>query len=160
MLRRLSIVSFLAMGALAVALYRPAERELIVHAAAVLAGPIEELRPIWEKQNSVRINVTYDGSGSLLGRLRAGAPGDVYLAAEHSYLDDATREGLVGDTKTIAKLTAVIATQRGNPKRVQTLADLLRSDVRVSLADPDAAAIGSFTRRIMKAQGIDRKSVV
>src|SRR4051794_1929593 len=125
--------------------------ELVIHCAAVLFEPLEELRPGYEKASGTHLNITYDGSGALLGRLRVpGTPGDLFLAAERTYLVEAEREGLVCEVHALARLDPVLATQPGNPKNIRGLNDLLREDVRVSLADPDAAAAGNVTRRILK----------
>jgi molybdate transport system substrate-binding protein len=128
--------------------------DLVLYCAAGMARPIEEVRQEYEKRRGVRIDVSYDGSGALLGKLRSiDTPCDLFLAAEKSYLDAALKEGLVEEVIPVARLTPVLVVQPGNPKKVRGLADLLRTDVTVSLADPDAAAVGLVTRRVMTAAG-------
>src|SRR5262249_30228513 len=46
----------------------------------------------------------------------------------------------------LAKMYAVVAVAKENPKNVRTLDDLLRPDVKLLLADPDAAAISAVAR--------------
>jgi molybdate transport system substrate-binding protein len=43
----------------------------------------------------------------------------------------------------------VLVTAAGNPKKIASVADLLRDDVRVSLADPEAAAVGKAVRQAL-----------
>ena len=47
----------------------------------------------------------------------------------------------------------VIITAAGNPKKIGVLNDLLRSDVRVALANPDQAAIGRTLRTLLQKTG-------
>ena len=51
----------------------------------------------------------------------------------------------------LSRLVPVIAVRQGNPKNVQTIADLLR--VEVALTNPDAAAIGKITRERLTKSG-------
>lgn len=130
------------------------ETELVFYCAAGIARPVEEVRQEYEQKYGVRINVTFDGSGALLGKLRSlDVPCDLFLAAEQSYIDDAVKAGLVDEVIPVARMTPVIAVQPGNPKKVTGLDDLLRNDVKVSLADPDAAAVGQVVRRVMTSAG-------
>jgi molybdate transport system substrate-binding protein len=130
------------------------EDELVLYCAAGMAKPVEEVRQEYEQRYGVRINVSFDGSGALLGKLRSvDTPCDLFLAAEKSYLDTAVKEGLVEEIIPVAHLTPVFVVQPGNPKKIGNIADLLRKDVTVSLADPDAAAVGLVVRRIMTAAG-------
>src|SRR4029079_4817867 len=46
-----------------------------------------------------------------------------------------------------------VAVAKGNPKQIKRLDDLLRDDVRVAQANPDAAAIGKLTRTALSASG-------
>src|SRR4051794_35861133 len=70
--------------------------ELVLYCAAGLAKPVEEVRQEYERKYGVRVNVTFDGSGALLGKLRSlDLPCDLFLAAEQSYIDEAVKAGLV-----------------------------------------------------------------
>src|SRR5205085_1586162 len=102
-----------------------------------------------------RLAVSTDGSGALLGRLKID-PGsaDVFIAAEQGFMNEAVRLGLVEKSVPFATMRPLVAVRPGNPKNIAALPDLLRDDVRVSLADPDAAAIGVVARRLLTAAGI------
>lgn len=129
--------------------------ELTLYCAAGMTKPVEEARQEYERRYGVRVNVTYDGSGVLLGKVRKlDVPADLFLAAEQSYIDDAVKEGLVEEVLPVAHLTAVVAVQKGNPKKIQHLADLLRPDVTVSFAEPKAAAVGQFAKAVMAERSL------
>ena len=46
----------------------------------------------------------------------------------------------------------VVAVAKGNPKNIRTFDDLLREDVRVALANPDAASIGRTIQELLEKQ--------
>jgi len=52
----------------------------------------------------------------------------------------------------VAAMHPVIAVPKENPKNVKSIQDLLRSDVRVALGNPDQAAIGKAVRESLKAK--------
>lgn len=129
-------------------------RELVLYCAAGMAKPVEEVRQEYEQRYGVRLNVSFDGSGALLGKLRSvDLPCDLFLAAEKSYLDTAAKEGLVEEIIPVARMSPVLGVLPGNPKNVKSLADFLRDDVTVSLAEPEATAVGQLVRRVMTANG-------
>ena len=48
----------------------------------------------------------------------------------------------------------LLAVQKGNPKKITGVKDLLRDDIRVALANPDQAAIGREIRLLLQKEGI------
>lgn len=149
MLTLILATAALAVGAATLLWPRPADDELSVLCAAVLAPPIDEIREVYQRQTGTRLTTSVDGSGALLAKLKAGAPADVYLPAEQHFADAAVAAGLTEQPERLVRLESVIAVTKGNPKKVTGLADLLRDDVRVSLAEPDLAAAGHVTREVM-----------
>jgi ABC-type molybdate transport system substrate-binding protein len=69
------------------------------------------------------------------------------------YIRRARDQNLIDETMPVAIMQAVIGVRKGNPKNVRTLADLGRGDMRLSLADPDAAAIGELVRDRLRGLG-------
>jgi ABC-type molybdate transport system substrate-binding protein len=123
--------------------------ELKLYCAAGMVKPVDEARKEYERLYGVRVHVDYGPSGDLLGKLaNLDLPGDLYLAAEHEYIDEALAANLVDEVMPVAPLTPVIAVRPGNPKKIAGLTDLLRPDVTVSLAN-DKAAIGKVTKRVL-----------
>lgn len=124
---------------------------LMVFCAAGLKPPIEAVAQAYEREYGVPIQLQYGGSGTLLSSLRVTGRGDLFLAADESYLNSARSNALVDEILPLAHMRPVIAVAKGNPKNVRSLADLLH--VRVALANPDAAAIGQVTREVLRKSG-------
>jgi molybdenum ABC transporter molybdate-binding protein len=159
--KRAFLLSILAAGALLVLLWwapsRPAQPQrggaLVVYCAAGLKEPVEVVARQYEKLWGVSVQLQFGGSGTLLSNLRVTRRGDLFLAADRSYLDLARGSDLVAEIVPLAHMTPVIAVRQGNPKNVRTTADLLRPEVRVGLANPDAAAVGNIARDLLQQAG-------
>lgn len=126
---------------------------LVMYCAAGLKPPVAEIARAYEEECGVRVELQYGGSGTLLSNLRVAQRGDLYLAADQSYLDRARSNHLVAEIIPLARMTPVIGVRKGNPKQVQGIADLTRPEVAVALANPEAAAIGRITQRLLEARG-------
>ena len=124
-------------------------RELMVFCAAGMRVPAEQIAKDYQAEFGVTIRYQYGGSNSLLSQLEVSKLGDLYLAADESYINIAQEKKLVAEIFPLARMHAVIAVPFGNPAKVQTVDDLLRQDLRVALANPDQAAMGKITRECM-----------
>ncbi len=127
--------------------------ELTMFCAAGMRKPVEQIAADYEAAYGSRIQLQYGGSNTLLNQIEVGKVGDLYLAGDSSYTELAKQKGLVREQIPIADMRPVIAVQKGNPKNIKAVADLLRADVRVALGNPDQAAIGKTTRRLLTDSG-------
>ncbi len=125
---------------------------LTLYCAAGLKPVVESVATEYEALAGTRIEIQYGGSGTLLGNIVAARTGDLFLAADDSYLDAAAKKGLVRERIPLARQRPVVAVRRGNPKGVRSLDDLLRPDVAVALCHPEAAGIGKLTRQVLEAR--------
>ena len=89
----------------------------------------------------------------MLSNLQIAKTGDLYLAGDESYIQKAYEKGLAVEAIPLAVLEPVIAVPKGNPKKIETIDDLLRDDVRLALANPDAASVGRTTRELLRGVG-------
>lgn len=131
--------------------------KLILYCAAGMRVPTEEIVADYEKEFGVDVEVQFGGSGTLLNQLKTDkfTEVDLYLAADDSYTDQAVEIGLAKDTLPIAHQRPVIAVRKDSDKNIKSLADLLREDVAVAIANPDQAAIGKAVRRQLSKIEVD-----
>lgn len=129
------------------------DKSLTFFCAAGMKPPIELIRKEYEKQYGVSAQIQYEGSGTLFSKIQIAKQGDLFLAADESYVIAAQEKGLVKESIPLAHLTPVIAVKKGNAKNIKSLDDLLREDVDVAVGNPDAAAVGRKTRKILKGTG-------
>ena len=104
----------------------------------------------YEARYGVHIEITYGGSGTLLSSLKVANRGDLYLPADESYSDQAQAEGLAREVFALATMSPVVGVARGNPMGIATIADVLNPELRLGLANPEAAAVGRTVRAALK----------
>ncbi len=126
---------------------------LLVYCAAGLKPPVEAVARDYERQYRVPVQIQYGGSGTLLANLRVARRGDLFIAAEDSYVTLARSNQLLAEVLPLARQTPVLVVPRANPKRIRSLADLARPDVALALANPEAAAIGLVVRERLRQLG-------
>jgi len=131
----------------------PAET-LLVYCAAGMSKPMEEIAAAYEKECGVRVQLQFGGSGTLLSNIKVSGAGDVFLAADNSYLESAQKDNLIDEVMPAVRLTPVLVVPKGNPKEVISLDDLTREGLRVCLANPDTASIGRVGQSLLQSRGL------
>jgi molybdenum ABC transporter molybdate-binding protein len=126
-----------------------ASGSLVVYCAANLKPPVEAAAAAFQREFGTEIQLQFGGSGALISQLRVARRGDLYLAADDGSMNDARKFDLVRETIPLARQRPVIAVRAGNPKKIRALADLLRDDVKVALANPEATSIGRVTKAVL-----------
>lgn len=128
-------------------------RPLLVYCAAGMKAPMEAIAKDYERRFGVPVQLQFGGSGTLLSNLRVSKQGDLFLAADDSFLDLARSNHLIAETLPLARMTPVIAVKRGNAERFRSLADLERDGISLAFANPEAAAIGKVCRDLLRRAG-------
>ena len=121
--------------------------------AAGIRPVVERAAILFRDETGTNVRIQYGGSGALLAMIELSGRGDLYIAADDSFVRTAEDKGLILNTIALAHMVPVIAVSEGNPKNVRTIEDLLRTDISFAMANPSAAAIGSVTRNALIAQG-------
>lgn len=128
-------------------------RTLVVYCAAGIMKPVAAAASAFQQEFDVDVQLQYGGSGTLLTNLQVAKRGDLYVAADTSYIELARQRNLLDEALPIARIRPVIAVKRGNAKNIHSIDDLLRGDVSFALANPDAASIGKQTRTLLESGG-------
>lgn len=122
---------------------------LTVYCAANLRKPVETIAEQYRKEIGVQVHIQPSGSGTLLSQIQVAKRGDIFIAADDGTVADAAKKDLIREVLPLVAQRPVIAVAKGNPKSIRTFADLLRPDVRLSLADPGAASISKVSRKLL-----------
>jgi molybdate transport system substrate-binding protein len=126
---------------------------LVVFCAAGIKAPVEAAAKAYEKESGVTIQLNFGASQSLLATIETARRGDLFLPADESYLEMAQKKDLITERVPLAKMTVILGVKKGNPKNIRSVADLLKPDIKLSQANPDAAAVGMLTREALQKSG-------
>jgi molybdate transport system substrate-binding protein len=136
--------------------------KLTVYCAAGLKKPVEAIAKQYQAEEGVEVQLQFGGTGTLLSQIRVAKQGDLFIAADDKSLADARKFDAIHEVLPLVQQHPVIAVAAGNPKDIHTLDDLLREDVRVALANPEAASIGKVVKAVLaeKWEPISKHAVV
>jgi len=127
------------------------EKTIAVFAGAASKPALDEAAQEFEIETGIKVYCTYGGSGTVLSQMKLSSTGDLYMPGSPDYIPKAERENVIdpGTSKIIAYLIPVIAVQHGNPKNIQSLADLARPGITVGIGNPDAVCLGLYAVEIL-----------
>ena len=122
---------------------------LTIYCAAGLKKPVETIAEQYRNESGIEVRLQFGGTGTLLSQLRVAKQGDLFIAADDGAVADARKTDSIREVFPVAIQHPVIAVRKGNPKNIQAIADLLRDDVKVALANPEAASISRVSKKAL-----------
>jgi molybdenum ABC transporter molybdate-binding protein len=133
--------------------------EITFFCGAVNRRAVDSIIKAFEEREGVVMNTVYNGCGILTGQMHAirqdqkgaGFP-DVYMACDRYYLEN-VKEWFQEDVN-ISDTDIVIAVPKGNPKSIESLTDLVRPGMRVSVGQPEQCTIGVLTRQMLRQMNV------
>ena len=134
------------------------EPEVTFFCGAVNRRATEKIVEDFQAAEGVIVNTVYDGCGILTSRMKGiegqkqslGFP-DVYMACDLYYLENV--KSWFQEAANVSDVDLVIAVPKGS-KKVQSLQDLIKPDVRVAVGEATQCTIGALTRRLLQTEGI------
>ncbi|MGI9245226.1 MAG: molybdate ABC transporter substrate-binding protein [Steroidobacteraceae bacterium] len=140
----------------------PAAAETVpprVYAAASLAESLDEVAARWQQLGHVRPLLVFGGSGALARQLQAGAPADVFVAADVEWMDRVAAAGRLqpGSRVDLLGNSLVLVAPRGAPVHVELrrgfdLAAAFKG--RLCLGEPNSVPAGRYGREALAALGL------
>lgn len=129
-------------------------KELLLYCGAGIRPPVDELVEVFGRLYGVKVAIDYAGSEVLLSKIKLGRRGDLYMPGDSYYIEQAAGAGMILSQKTVCYFVPVILVQKGNPKNIRSLPDLLRSGLKLGLGDPNACAVGRKTLDVFAKNNI------
>ncbi|HIO50029.1 TPA: molybdate ABC transporter substrate-binding protein [Candidatus Poribacteria bacterium] len=129
------------------------ESPILLYCAAGIKPPVAEVAKNYETEYGYKVDIQYGGSGTLLNNLKVASTGDLYIAADESYIEIARQQNLVEETIPLAVMTPVIAVPKGNPKGIHSIQNLTDDNLKIALGNPDAASIGKVSKKLLIKSG-------
>jgi len=128
---------------------------LLVFAAASTTDALTELGAAFTERTGIPIRFAFGASSDLARQLAAGAPGDVFLSADRSRMDELERIGLVraGSRHSLLANELAVIVAPDVPLAIEEPDDLLAVH-RLALADPAAVPAGIYAKAWLSKNGL------
>jgi molybdate transport system substrate-binding protein len=132
-----------------------------IAAASSLQYALPEILQAFQSQTGLSVRVTYGSSGNFSRQIAQGAPFQLFLAADESYIAALVEQGLTLDSGQVYALgrVAAIVPKSSDIKLTQDLSGL-RSAIdqgrlqRFAIANPDHAPYGRAARETLESLGL------
>lgn len=135
----------------------PARAEnILVFAAASLAGPLDRVAAAWEEETGHSVTLAYAGSSALARQVQAGAPADVVFLANADWMDvledsgvlrAGSRRDILGNT-----MALVINTTAYEALNLNTVPEPYEG--RFAMALTDSVPAGIYGRAVLEAMDL------
>jgi molybdate transport system substrate-binding protein len=128
---------------------------ITVFAAASLTESFTQIGKGFEATHpGTKVTFNFAGSSALATQINNGAPADVFASASPTNLKTVTDAGgVAGAPVTFVRNQLVIATAKGNPKGIKSLADLKDPAIKVALC-AEQVPCGAATKKAISAAGV------
>jgi molybdate transport system substrate-binding protein len=125
---------------------------LLIFAGAASKPPTEEVARAFGQRAGIQVRLTFGGSGFVLSQMKLARMGDVYFPGSSDFMEKAKREKLVfpETERIITYLVPAINVQKGNPRNIRSLRDLLRPGLRLAIADPEGVCVGTYAVEVVE----------
>jgi len=130
---------------------------LLIAAASDLQTALPRLTERFTARTGITTNLTFGASGQLSEQIKGGAPFDVFMAANESFVRDLASQRLIKSetVQPYARGSLVLAVYHEHEKLVRSLEDLTRPEVKkIALANPATAPYGKAGKQALERAGI------
>ena len=131
-------------------------KSIDVFAGSASKPALEEAAAAFEEETGIRVYLTFGGSGTMLSQLKIAREGDLYIPGSPDYMQLAEEDGVIkpDSVKILAYLVPAILVQEGNPKNIQSLADLTRPGIEVGVGAPQTVCAGLYAYEILEKNSL------
>lgn len=127
-------------------------KSIDVFCGAASKPVIDEAAKVFEQKTGIKVYANYGGSGAVLSQMKLSKSGDLYIPGSPDYIAIAERDGVIEpqSVKILSYLVPVIAVQSGNPRNIQSLADLAKPGIKVGIGNPQSVCVGLYAVEILE----------
>jgi molybdate transport system substrate-binding protein len=147
------LTALIAVLALAGVFLKDAKAEdFLIFAGAASKPATEEIARIYQQKEGLNVLTTFGGSGFVLSQMKLARKGDIYFPGSSDFMEMAKKEGSVfpETEKIIVYLVPAINVQRGNPRQIRSLKDLLKPGLRLAIAEPNNVCVGTYAVEVVE----------
>lgn len=138
----------------------PQPEKVTVFAAASLTNALQEIANDYQKATGVTIISSFASSSTLARQLTQGAPADVFISADQTWMDFAKNKQAIDEKNRVTLLgnNLVLVAAKSSTVNNVTLDDktqwkLLLVDGRLAVGDPDHVPAGIYAKEALEKLG-------
>jgi len=150
---KLGFISLLVLALCLTGCGRTEPPRLRVLCGSSMSAPIQELAREFGRANGLEVDLDLGGSETLLPKILAGAPADVYVCHD-PFEDKVKAAGQWAGSVQVGHLEPVLAVRPGNPRNIRSVDDLQRADLKIGLGDPRYSTCGELFVHALQQRGI------
>ena len=126
-----------------------------VFAAASLTDALSELAVTYEGQTGQTVRLSFAASGQVARQVEAGAPADLVILADESWMDRLTTSGRIEPSSRLDLLGNRLVVVASPEARVEgdPLVWLDKTGGKLVIGDPDSVPAGAYARDWLKRKG-------
>jgi molybdate transport system substrate-binding protein len=135
---------------------QPVSGSITVFAAASLTDSFNEIAKSFEAEYpGVEVTFSFGGSPTLRTQLEQGARADVFASADQNQMNLALQNGAVASAgQVFVRNSLVVITPKDNPGKINALADLKKSGLKLVLATQEVP-VGAYARQALTSMDKD-----
>lgn len=130
---------------------------LLILAAADLQYAMAEMVAAYTAETGRKPTVSFGSTGNFTQQIANGAPGDVFFAANESFIDDLeAKELLLGGTRQLYAIGRITVTWASTvPFEAVSVEDLARPELKkIAIANPEHAPYGLAAKQALQSAGL------
>jgi len=158
--RRLALILAAALS-LGLALPAPAQEPPVVAAASDLQFAVEEIAAKFKEETGQEVQLSFGSTGNFARQIREGAPFQMFMAADESFVLELAADGLTRDEGALyAEGRVVIVVPNGSILTADGSLESLRAALaegritRFAIANPEHAPYGKRAEEALKHAGL------
>ena len=134
---------------------REEKKEIIVYVAASMSDVFKQAASAFTRESGIEAGLEFASSGSLARKIEAGAPADVFISANKTWVDYLDEKRLISsaDRKLIARNQLVCIEPAGMSSGVTEARWLVQAQ-RISIGNPEHVPAGTYARDALIHYGI------
>ena len=126
--------------------------EVTFFSGSMLRPAIQERVREFEEREGCRVNTVFEGCGTLVAQMDAGAKPSGYFACDTKFLTKVQDRFFEG--RIVTGNDIVLLVQKGNPLGLRELKDLGKEGVKLGICDGQKSALGELTRIMLERRGL------
>ncbi|OQX19930.1 MAG: molybdate ABC transporter substrate-binding protein [Candidatus Altiarchaeales archaeon A3] len=138
-------------------------KTIMVFAGAASMPAMKEAASIFEEKYNITVELNFGSSGTVLSQMEISKQGDIYIPGSNDFMDKAKEKRIIEEDteKILAYLLPAIVVQKGNPKNISSLDELVykvaHKNVTLAICNPVSCCVGLYAAEIFDKNNVTTK---